>query len=139
MDKNQEKKLRWRNLNENEKTFARMHLMNGCGPTGVIGWAVPEFNFTESCNHHDMNYWLGGKEEDRKKADEQFYEAMKDAVSKLPWWLRPANYALAFFYYMNVSLLGKNFFTYSEKEKTWGDFYYLMESHGYKPQKEKVK
>lgn len=100
--------------------------MNGCGPKG--GWVpVPEFIFTASCDHHDFNYWIGYTKEDRKKADKQFYNAMKEDCDELRaedglgrilyfryrYW--------SWLYYRAVRMLGGNFFHYAASERTRED------------------
>lgn len=132
VEKVEPKKLRWLNLNYAEQAFAKKYLMNGCGPGGIIAFMIPEFNFTESCNHHDFNYFLRGTEEDRTEADRQFLEAMFKVIDTFVWWRRPLNHALALLYYQNVHTLGKKFFTYGP-QVTWEEFHKLMKEHGYNP------
>jgi hypothetical protein len=50
---------------------------NGCGSQGERGIDVPDFDFAESCNQHDICYARGGDAEDRKICDEQMYESVK--------------------------------------------------------------
>ena len=50
---------------------------NGCGSQGKGGIDVPDFDFAESCNQHDVCYGRGGNAEDRKLCDEEFYESIK--------------------------------------------------------------
>ena len=106
--------LRFRNLTVFEKTV----LCNGCGSKG--GWFnPPDYVFPESCNQHDFNYWIGGTEEDRKKADLQFYTSMKEAVAATSFWLRWYYYGAAWRYYQAVYWMGKKHF--ETKIKTWED------------------
>jgi len=51
--------------------------VNGCGSQGKGGVDVPDFDFAESCNQHDICYARGGDAEDRKICDEQMYESVK--------------------------------------------------------------
>lgn len=75
---------------------------NGCGGEG--GVYVPDFDFTESCNQHDICYGQGGDEANRKHCDEQFYESIK------------SNSHLGDFgatiYYWGVRIAGESFFNY---------------------------
>lgn len=86
-------------------------ICNGCGPKG--GWVpVPDFCFHASCDHHDFNYWLGGSEADREKADHQFLQAMLIDASG-----DPARISIAFTYWMAVRLFGAAFFHYADHER----------------------
>jgi hypothetical protein len=95
-------------------------LCNGCGGKG--GVKAPSFFFKANCNHHDYNYWLGYKEEDRAKADLQFYEAMKEDCADQKWYNRWWAYAVAFSYYQAVRFFGKKYFYYSNKPRTFEEF-----------------
>jgi len=109
-------KVRFRNLSDEQKAL----LCNGCGGKG--GWFnPPDFMFEASCNHHEFNYWLGYRESDRKRADVQFYEAMKRDVRLLKWWRRPAAYVVAYTYYRAVRWFAKSHFHYGSHERTMTD------------------
>jgi hypothetical protein len=82
---------------------------------------VPDFIFTASCNHHDFNYWLGCTEEDRKRADLQFYRAMKADVGRVAWFRRPLLHFLAWRYYRAVRRWGASAFHYGSRERTRED------------------
>ena len=103
--------IRYRDLTEEQKD----RICNGCGPKG--GWVpVPEFFCHASCDHHDFNYWLGCTEEDRRKADHEFLEAMLiDAGSN------PAKQTIAFTYWMAVRLFGAFCFHYADRERDEND------------------
>lgn len=108
--------LRYSELTEEQKKF----ITNGCG--GKSGWInPPEFLFHASCNQHDFYYWRGCTEEDRLKADTEFYELMKKDASEAKWYLRPHYYMWAWTYYMSVRVMGKKFFYYADKQKTIED------------------
>lgn len=110
-----EQPLRWRNLLPEE----RRAITNGCGGKG--GWFnPPDYLFTASCDHHDFNYWLGGTQEDRREADEQFYEAMRFDASLAPLWQRWWLYGAAWRYYVAVRWFGKKYF-HEGRERTWED------------------
>ena len=115
-------KLRYVDLTEPEKTA----IVNGCGPKGG-NIPVPEFIFTASCDHHDFNYWLGCMEEDRHKADKQFYNAMKEdcdalknhrALGRIMYF----RYRVwSWLYYKAVRHFGNHYFHYADKERTRSD------------------
>ena len=71
---------------------------------------VPEFIFHDDCDHHDFNYWLGGSEEDRERADREFLEAMLRSAGD-----NPAYQTLAFTYWMAVRLFGGICFHYGKE------------------------
>ena len=94
--------------------------LNGCGGKG--GWLnPPDWIFTASCDHHDFNYWLGGTELDRSKADWQFYQAMLVDVENTSWWKRPWYKMVAWVYYTAVRKFASSFFSYDDTEKTLED------------------
>jgi len=108
--------LRYRDLTPARKK----QICNGCGgKSGVI--PVPEFLFHASCNHHDFYYWIGGTEEDRKKADLAFYKYMKlDIVNEDSRFKRMYYSAWAYTYYKAVRVFGRKYFSYG-KQKTMKD------------------
>ena len=73
-------KLNYGNLNAKQKAIWDQNFANGCGKKGSF-LKPPDWIFKASCNHHDFNYWLGGKEADRLKADYQFYEGMQNDIN----------------------------------------------------------
>jgi len=73
---------------------------------------VPEFFCHASCDHHDFNYWLGCTEEDRKKADDQFYTEMQRDATGNPW-----RQMVAWLYYQFVRRFGVAYFHYADKER----------------------
>jgi len=110
-------RIRWGDLTEEEKLLcAKAGIVNGCGPKyRWVNYLVPDVLFglhiTDDCNHHDFNYWLGGSQADRLKADYQLYErifARAKAATESWWWrwLRPAYYAAAWTYYRAVRYFG---------------------------------
>ncbi len=99
--------LRYRDLTKEEVAF----ISDGCGKKG--GWLdVPDFIFTASCDHHDVNYWIGGIESDRAKADRQFYEAMVLDTKLHSWYKRYWYRTLAWIYYKAVRFFAKPYFHY---------------------------
>jgi len=109
-------KIRYNELTKEQKEV----ICNGCGGKGGK-LNPPDFMFTASCNHHDFNYWLGHTEEDRRKADKQFLEAMLNDISVLPFWKRFFFRKIAYTYYKAVRLFGKSFFYYAKAERTKED------------------
>lgn len=103
---------KYRDLTPEQKKL----LCNGCGGKG--SWVpVPDFRFSASCDHHDYNYLLGHTEEDRKKADDQFYKAMRDDAG---WNMR--HLILAWIYYRAVRWKGKKYFRYGKDYLTMEEF-----------------
>lgn len=108
--------IKYADLTLAQKAF----ICNGCGGKGgVIN--PPEFLFNASCNHHDFNYWVGGSEADRLRADKGFYDAMKIDIKLASWYLKPHYYLWAYTYYKSVRLIGKKFFNYLDKPKEMSD------------------
>ena len=118
--------LRYRNLTPEQKAF----ICNGCGPKGGF-IPVPDFCFTASCNHHDFNYWLGYRKKDRKKADKQFYQAMRaDIQAYNKFWTRRRYSMWAWIYYRAVRLFGGAYFHFADKPRTWEDLEKAMKETG---------
>lgn len=113
-------------------------LCNGCGKKGG-GIPVPEFKFTASCNQHDFNYWQGGTEADRVKADYQFYESMcvdarfKANGDKRNRFVRAYYTTLAYIYYKAVRLCGGNKklggFNFTDKKRGRKELDKIMEAY----------
>jgi hypothetical protein len=102
----------------------KLEELNGCGGKGE-SFDPPDWLFTASCEHHDFNYWLGGDEEARKKADLQFYKAMLIDASRAPWWKRPWYKLMAWIYYRAVRYYASDFFNHGP-EKTLEDLQTLV-------------
>ena len=111
-----DERIRFRDLTDSQKKS----ICNGCGGKGGF-INTPQFLFKADCNQHDFNYWLGCTEADRKKADKQFYSAMKDDVKRQPVMKRPFLYMVAFIYYKAVRVCGIKFFHYASLERTSDD------------------
>ena len=107
--------LRFRHLHPTEIAA----ICNGCGAKGGR-MNPPDFLFQASCDHYDFNYWLGGTEASRLKADLQFYAAMKRDVGRISWWRKPLASVIAWFYFRAVRRFGRSAFCYG-KLKTWTD------------------
>jgi len=104
--------LKYKQLNSSQKKS----ICNGCGGKGSF-IKVPNFLFEASCNHHDFKYWLGCTENDRKKADNSFYEWMKVDISNAKWYKKPYYHVWAFTYYLAVRAFGSKFFHYSKSQR----------------------
>jgi hypothetical protein len=89
----------------------RALVCNGCGAKGGF-INPPEFRFGASCDHHDFNYWIGGDDSDRLRADRQFFRAMLDDARELPQMSRYAHVAAAWIYFRSVRLWGGGAFHY---------------------------
>jgi len=109
-------KLKYSDLTSKEKAI----ICNGCGGKGSI-INPPNFMFTASCNHHDFNYWRGGTEVDRLKADWRFLKAMlRDSlyIENLAFFI--SHIVIACLYFIAVRIAGWNYFNYG-KYKTLKD------------------
>ncbi len=113
-------KLRYADMSKAEIDF----LSNGCGAS----WSVkaPKWLFKKSCDQHDVNYWLGYTEADRKKADDQFWASMRAEISKFKFYLKPIRWIEAKIFYHLVKKFGFFSFYYGEKERTREDLEMLM-------------
>jgi len=120
-------KVRWGDLTEEQKDKLReIGELNGCAGKG--SWIdPPDWIFTASCDQHDFNYWLGGSEEAREKADLQFYEAMLADANSMPWYSSWYYRWMAWIYYKAVSKYAGAFFEYTDRERTLEDLEELLE------------
>jgi len=92
----------------------RAGILNGCGGKG--SWVpVPDFMFSASCDQHDFNYWLGGTEADRLKADWQFLQAMLADAEREPWYRRWWARRVARLYYWAVRRYAGRFFHHGRR------------------------
>lgn len=109
--------LKYRKLNATQKSL----IANGCGAKG--SWVrPPSFMFEASCDHHDFNYWIGGNDQDRLRADKGFYEAMCRDIKRARTLLKPYYHLWARAYYQAVRMFGKSYFHTGDK-RTWADLY----------------
>ncbi len=123
-------KIRFKDLTTNLKgALMEIGVLNGCGGKGH--WlAPPSWIFIASCYHHDFNYWLGGDERARKEADWQFYQAMLIDASKASWWKRPWYKLMAWSYYRAVRWFAKDYFNYTDTERTLEDLQEALSKTG---------
>jgi len=94
------------------------HITNGCGG-GMFD--VPDWIFFAACQQHDLDYWIGCTEENRRNADLAFYVGMKAAVVKLSWYKRWFYYGMAYTYYKSVRLFTAKYFYFGPTRRTLGD------------------
>jgi hypothetical protein len=94
------------------------HIVNGCGGVGVD---VPDWIFYSACQQHDLDYWIGCAETDRKTADLTFYTSMKNAASKLSWYKRWFYYGMAYTYYRSVRFFAGKYFYIGPAKRTADD------------------
>jgi len=66
-----------------------------------------------SADIHDYNYYKGGAESDRSRADEWFLKYMLIDCQKLDWIRRVYYVLLAYLYYNAVRLFGWKYFNYN--------------------------
>ncbi len=115
------------NLKFSDLTEEEVELItNGCGnKKGVI--RAPSFIFLASCNHHDFNYKLGYREKDRKRADEQFYAAMKVDFKRYSGYKRVWFKIWALMYFISVRSFGSWFFNYLDHRLTREELDVMLE------------
>lgn len=113
--------IRFASITENQKeSLIANGTLNGCGGKGSF-LNPPDWIFTASCYHHDFNYWLGHTEEDRKKADWQFYQAMVYDANQHPWYKKYLYRVIAWTYYKAVRMFAMPYFNYADSERTEED------------------
>jgi hypothetical protein len=100
--------LRFRDLTSEERGL----ICNGCG-SKAGGKLLPAWCRTACCDHHDFNYWRGGKEADRLDADQGLYDALWFDASLQPWWRRPFAKLEAWSYYHALREHGADHFHYA--------------------------
>lgn len=109
------RRVRWHDLKDWERGRLRsLGELNGCG--SKASWVpVPDLVFADSCDHHDFNYWLGGGEADRLKADWQFLQVMLRLARKGRWWNRWWLSLIARFYYRAVRRFARPHFHHGKQ------------------------
>ncbi len=91
---------------------------NGCGPNG---WRkLPQWHSFQTCVRHDIAYFEGGTEADRKIADVALLHGMRDDANTRPVWQRPFYYTMAQVYYTAVRYKGAQYFHYGTKRPFGG-------------------
>lgn len=83
-----------------------------CGGKGSM-INPPDFLFRASCYKHDALYDKGGTEEDRRRADDRFYELMLEDTERSEGFDRYYFKLWAYAYYKAVRLFGSKYFNYT--------------------------
>jgi len=121
----------YENLSREEVDFL---VTNDCGGTN---FDVADLIFDPACFKHDVLYWVGVTEEDRKNTDWIFYVDMKNLLAELPWYKRwkfvfikwylpPVPLAsIPRIYYWSVRIGGKIGFNF-KKKRSYEDLVYAM-------------
>tara|TARA_R100001530_G_scaffold57223_1_gene41635 strand:+ start:680 stop:1024 length:345 start_codon:yes stop_codon:yes gene_type:complete len=73
--------------------------------------AAPDFNFAEVCNNHDNDYYWGGSNVNRKKADKKLRDGIveKNPDSKF-------YFLISRLYYIAVRIFGWTRYRYNQKD-----------------------
>lgn len=97
--------------------YDRLLIVNGCKPEWLPDWIHADMIFRDACNQHDVDYFAGGCEKNRKEADENFLKKMKDIIKskKYGWWKRWKMNRVAKAYYKLVRQFGDTVFQYRYK------------------------
>ena len=94
---------------------------NGCGSNSARFDYVPDTIFGlsifEACRRHDFAYKIGGNEDDRRKADEEFLYNLLTVINNYSKWYYPHWLARhrAMTYYDAVVRCGAGSFNYTEE------------------------
>lgn len=104
--------LKYKDLTAEQKKF----ICNGCGAKGGLV-KPPSFIFKASCNHHDFKYWKGCTWKEKLKSDWAFYMWMREDIKAAAWYKKPHYHVWAFTYYTFVSIGGKKYFYFADKQK----------------------
>lgn len=98
----------------------KAYVCNGCGP---MSWkqTIPTWHGRDACCAHDLAYWVGGDEDDRKRADRALYDSLI-ADAKPAWfgarlWMR----YLAWCFYRAVRNDGAQYFHHTLHPRTLAD------------------
>jgi len=99
--------LHYQDLTEKQKSI----VCNGCGPKAWF-LPVPEFFCHASCDHHDFRYWIGCTWQDRRKADTEFYTAMRVDAG---W--NPIKLTICLTFYLAVRAFGADCFHFADRQR----------------------
>lgn len=91
-------------------------IANGCGPK-FLGFLVPDKLFRPACIRHDVAYYIGGDEEDRRRADREFYLHMLRLADR-QYWRRYWRWR-ARVYYSMVRTLGRYIAFHYGEQRTY--------------------
>lgn len=94
--------------------YDRLLIINGCKPEWFPDVINVDFIFNCDCNQHDIEYWQGGSEQERKESDKRFLKNMKSRIndSKLGWFKKWTMRRIANSYYKLVRKFGNGTFQY---------------------------
>ncbi len=89
----------------------KAHICNGCGPKSWKS-TIPTWHGRDACCAHDLAYWVGGTQEDRRDADRALYEDL--IVRARPAWFGARTWMrfLAWCFYVSVRRKGSQYFHY---------------------------
>lgn len=96
----------------------RKEICNGCGAKGGI--PIPDsflfLDISEACNIHDFRYWIGGTQEDKDIADEEFLDNLLTIIQDVNFFdeLDHIREVEAHIYYIAVKEWGDEAFNFKE-------------------------
>ncbi len=108
----------YENLNIEEINFL---VTNDCGGQS---FDVPDLSFSPACWRHDVGYWVGSTDEDRKQTDLRFFYDMQAIVDDMPWYRRIYMRVVPWIYYYAVRIGAGSHF--SGNKRTYEDLVYAM-------------
>ena len=103
---------------------ARNEIAGGCGSGKVGDWLVPDtiygLNVKKACRIHDVMYFLGTTNKDKKAADRVFLNNMLRIIKGgTKWWLlRRLRILRAYTYYKAVKRFGARAFWHNKNSDT---------------------
>jgi len=102
--------------------YDQLLICNGCKPEWFPDWVNADLIFGCACGQHDVDYFAGGLESDRKEADEKFYKKMQLLIkeSKLGWFKKWLLRRAAKAYYKLVKKFGDSTFSYRHRKTSDG-------------------
>ena len=98
--------------------YDRLLIVNGCKPEWMPKWINADLIFKPACTQHDIDYFAGGCEQDKKEADRIFLNSMIALVTaqNFNWFKRWWYTRAAHTYYKLVSKWGDSTFEYRYKK-----------------------
>lgn len=105
-------------LLDEPETYVR--LCNGIGPNG---WArvIPDYTFRKAADFHDISYLMGGDENDRIIADEQFRSNCLHSIKLAERQEQSELYMATIAYYTVLTRLGHLYFNYRKRRLTFDE------------------
>lgn len=101
--------------------YQKKAICNGCGANNVF-LNPPDWIFTDSCDQHDLDYWIGCTEQDRIEADNIFYKSMLEAAKIKSNFITYGYYKfIAWIYYNCVRKFASKYFYYGASKRTLSD------------------